>query len=371
MPMNFTMPVRLFTGCGCVSEHKEEFRKLGKKCLIVTGGRSAAACGALKDVEAALSELGIEYTLFDRVRSNPKVSGCAEAGRQASDFGADFVIGIGGGSAMDSAKAAAVFAANPGLEEAGFYAKDWKLPPLRIALVGTTSGTGSEVTKVSVLMDSSGRKHSIHDELLFAAVSFGDPVYTSFMPRSVTLSTGIDVLAHCAESWFSRKADAVSRAMAAKGIAMLADPLSAAAENRELTGKDREQLYEASVIGGLAISGTGTCFPHTFGYLFTERFQIPHGFASVIFFPELLEHARSCEPELTEAFFRDTGRSETELTGLVDAVFPERNSYKSKVTPELLEAVLPGWEKNGSVKNTVGAVSADEIRRWFSRRQEF
>ena len=125
-------------------------------------------------------------------RYDPPVSSCIEAGLLGAQQGVDFVLGIGGGSSLDAAKAIAVFAANPQLDEAGFYALAWERDPLPIVLVGTTAGTGSEVTKVSVLTDAARRKHSIHDDRLYATVAFGDSRHTHTCPTGVTLSCGID-----------------------------------------------------------------------------------------------------------------------------------------------------------------------------------
>ncbi|MDO5445672.1 MAG: iron-containing alcohol dehydrogenase [Eubacteriales bacterium] len=362
--MNYYMPVRLYTGRNCISAHKEELRKLGRKCLIVTGGNSAVRSGALGDVTAVLSELEIDYLQFDKVRSNPTVSGCMESGKQAAEFGADFIIGIGGGSAMDTAKAASVFAANIDLDESEFYSRVWKNRPLPVVLVGTTSGTGSEVTNVSVLVDSKEVKHSIHDELLYSAVSFGDPHYTESLPAGITLSTGVDVLAHCAESFFSKKANSISRAYSAQGISLLYAPLLSAARGENLEYEQREQLYEASILGGLAISVTGTCFPHNVGYFLTENFGVPHGLACAAFFPELISHVKESDPKYTADFFSQIGISEQELLGLISLVMPELDVH---LTEDEILAALPRWENNGSVKNTLGTVTTEDIKKYLRK----
>lgn len=357
--MNFYMPVKLYTGTDCVENHKEVLQTLGKKCLLVTGASSAKRCGALDDVERVLTALGIEYTLYDRIGSNPKVELCQKAGEQGAAFGAEFVIGIGGGSPLDAAKAAAVFSANPGMTEETFYGKAWSRPPLPVVLIGTTAGTGSEVTKVSVLTDSKKRKHSIHDDRLFAIASFGDPGYTLSLPQNMTLSTGIDVLAHCVESYFNRKANAVSRTFAVKGIRMLMEPLQLAAKGNPLRLEERAQLYDASIFGGLAICITGTCFPHNVGYYLTENYGVPHGFASAVFLPELLEYAAQEEPKLTERFFSEIGCEQRELLEQIEQTLPE---FSFRLTSEEIKSVLPRWEDNNSVKATIGTVSKNLIR---------
>ncbi|MBQ6466096.1 MAG: iron-containing alcohol dehydrogenase [Oscillospiraceae bacterium] len=357
--MKHYMPVRLFSGEGAVEKNAALFASFGDRCALVTGKRSAVKSGALADVTAALEREGVAFCVFDGVGPNPSVASCIEAGRTAHEFGAAFVVGIGGGSALDAAKAAAVFAANPGLDEEGFYQKRWDRAPLPILLVGTTAGTGSEATKVSVLTDSRGRKHSIHDDRLFAAAAFGEAKYTASLSLPVTLSTGIDVLSHCAESFFNRNADEISRAFAVRGVRLLYAPLRKAAAGGELELSDRAALYEASLLGGLAICDTGTCFAHNVGYYLTENRGVPHGFASAIFLPALLELVKKKDPAYAERFFRETGLGKAELLELVGLCLPEN---AIRMTEEEIAAALPRWENNNSVRNTCCAVSTAEIR---------
>ena len=105
------MPVRLITGEGCIEKNGALFSGFGTRCILITGKSAAVKSGALDDVRNVLRDCSIPCCVYDGIAQNPSVSSCMEAGRIAHDFGADFVIGIGGGSAQDAAKAAAVFAA--------------------------------------------------------------------------------------------------------------------------------------------------------------------------------------------------------------------------------------------------------------------
>ncbi len=357
--MDYFMPTRLYTGEGCIAKHVADLRVLGDRCVAVTSRHAAKASGALDDVERAFAEAGIALDVWDGVTENPPVSACAEAGRFAAERNAQFICGIGGGSPLDAAKAVAVFAANPTLDEEGFYDKAWECEPLPIVLVGTTAGTGSEVTKVSVLTDAAARKHSIHDDRLFAAVAFGDSRYTHTCSRPVTLSCGVDVLAHATESYFSRKADEISRAFATRAIRLAMDPLAAAAEGKELDDGQRSQLYDASILGGLAINTTGTCFPHNVGYYLTENYGVAHGFACATFLPAMLDCVRDYDAAYAAAFYSEIGADEGTLTGLIGACLPDLGI---RMTTDEIEAALPRWEGNGSVKNTRADVSTGDIR---------
>ncbi len=150
MNLNSYMPVKLVTGAGCVRASAKELAGFGSVCLIVTGRNSAKACGALQDVTDTLAANGQKWLVFDEISQNPRLTECMAAAEKGIAAGADFVLGIGGGSALDAAKCIAVLAANPGLTQAQLYAFDWPNAPLKIVAVGTTAGTGSEVTKVSV-----------------------------------------------------------------------------------------------------------------------------------------------------------------------------------------------------------------------------
>ena len=357
--MNFYMPVRLITGENCVRKNAAELRAFGIRCLLVTGAHSAQSCGALDDVIPALKEAGVEYTHYSGIGANPTVESCREAGEQGAAFGADFVFGIGGGSAQDAAKAVAVFAANPGMDEDGLYSLQWPNAPLPVVLCGTTSGTGSEVTNVSVLTDSKQRKHSIHVPALYARLAFGDPRYTASMSRALTLSTGIDAFAHAAESYFNRKADVLSRTFAAKSIRMLYAPLRKAAAGDALTAQDRQDLYEASIFGGLAISVTGTCFPHNVGYYLTEKYGIPHGTACAVFHPAFIAHCEKAVPEVMKAFTGETGLDAAAYAEFVKSCLP---GLDVRMTKEEIAAALPRWENNGTVKNTPGEITLEFLR---------
>ncbi|MBR3643997.1 MAG: iron-containing alcohol dehydrogenase, partial [Parasporobacterium sp.] len=216
------MPVRIFTETGCVKKHKDEFARLGKKALIVvTGMYAAEKSGALNDVCGSLDALGIPWEIFDRINPNPALTDCMCAAETAVKAGCDFVVGIGGGSALDAAKCIAVLAANPGMSQTELYSLSWPVKPLPVAAVGTTAGTGSEVTKVSVITVPEGRKKSFHHEDVFPAAAFGDASYTVSLPLDITFSTAIDALSHAVESYFSRNANSISRCYSVQAVKML------------------------------------------------------------------------------------------------------------------------------------------------------
>ena len=358
MTFQLFMPVKLLLGAGCVRSGAGELAKLGNLCLIVTGRHSARACGALQDVTDTLARNGQKWILFDQIGPNPRLTDCMAAAEMAIAAGADFVLGIGGGSPLDAAKCIAVLAANPGMTQAQLYAFHWEKPPLKIVAVGTTAGTGSEVTKVSVITTPDGRKKSFHHEAVYPALAFGDPTYTMSLPPVITRATAVDALAHCAESFFSRTANPFSQCYAVEGIRLLLPIFRRIAQNgcEELDYATRERLYCASIYGGLAINVTGTCFPHTMGYLLTEAFGIPHGTACAVFQPDFYEYNKRFAPQLAAQYLERIGCSEEEYLFLLETLTPP---CEVLMTEDLIARSHSRWVDNGSLKKCQGTFTPD------------
>lgn len=341
------MPAKIISGKGCVRKNAAVFAAFGSACLIVTSCTAAAKSGALADCETALAEAGVRFCVFSGIESNPQTRTCLAAGAAARETGADFIVGIGGGSAMDAAKAVAIFAANPVFDHTDVYTRTIPAKALPVLLIGTTAGTGSEVTGVSVLTHSdTGRKKSISGADCYARVSFCDYSYTLGLPAGITRSTALDALAHAVESLSASTANALSVLYAEQAIVMLRSFL--AALNDELFAPreaQRKEWYAASIFAGLAINITGTCFPHTVGYHLTEKYGVPHGLACAAFMPLLLERAKLYRPNALEATQNSLGMSTAELCGLLAPAC----RFDFTVTRAEADAVATRWK--ASVKN--------------------
>jgi len=214
------------------------------------------------------------------------------------------------------------------------------------------------VTKVSVITTPDGRKKSFHHESIFPVLALGDPTYTMSLPAEVTRSTAVDVLAHCAESFFSRAANQLSRCYAVEGIRLLLPIFRRMAKYGcdNMDYDTREALYCASIYGGLAINVTGTCFPHTMGYLLTEHFGIPHGTACAVFQKEFFAHNKAVVPELAAEFLARIGCCEEEYCSLMDLLIPDCGITMS----EAFIAEQHGrWINNGSLAKCQGVFTAD------------
>lgn len=302
MDFNFFSPIKVKSGKNCVKENSLLLSGFGSNCLIVTGVGSAKKSGALDDVTAALESEGIKYAIYDKITENPRLDHCHEAGALAREHGAEFIIGIGGGSPLDAAKATAVYAANPGFSQADVYSSAPRSKALPIVLVGTTAGTGSEVGRVSVLTDPvTNRKKSISPEDCYPTLTFADPKYTHSMPYSITVSTALDALAHVLEGYMSEKCSDVPTLFGEKAIELIWEGLSFLHKEKAVPDEAlREKLYYGSLYAGITLSYCGTAFPHPLGYILTESYGIPHGKACTAFMGEFIDRAAKFTPEKAE-----------------------------------------------------------------------
>lgn len=321
MLFSIDIPVKIISGRGCIGTHADEL-KLGSHAAIICGKHGARSSGALGDVCRALDAGGISYDIFDTSLPNPPLLGAYETGRRLSSLGADFVIGIGGGSAMDTAKAAAAFASNDTISPDDlFRAEALKHAPLPLALVPTTAGTGSEANQYSVLTLPDGKhKKTYAGRGAWARVAFLDPGYTESVGRESTISTALDAMAHAMESYFSPRANALSRMLSVYAGKAIWNVLSEYPD--EFTPEMRDDLAYASCAAGAAISITGTGFPHPLGYSLTLLDGIPHGKACAVFHGDFIRYNQksAAGAALAEEFAKGIGSTPSLLAEYLPAL---------------------------------------------------
>lgn len=309
--MRFYMPTRLYCENDCVAVHAGELAGLGSHALIVTGNGSAKRNHSLADVTTALESKDIAYTVFEGVEENPSVETVMKAVGLGEAAGVDFVIGIGGGSPLDAAKAIALMLANrdKGWE---FMYEDTGAEALPVVAVPTTCGTGSEVTGVAVLT-----RHDLKTKLsmkhkIFPKLALVDGKYIMSAPKNIIANTAVDALAHLIESAVNSNADYYSLVNSISGISlwrscrMYIDDMDEQAAGLDEAGALR--LMEASAIAGISIAQTGTSIPHALSYMVTYEAGIPHGPAVGMFLSRYLECADEVRRRdiLTAAGFTDT-----------------------------------------------------------------
>lgn len=369
MEFNICMPVRMICGENCVINNSQLLRRLGQKCLIATGGSSAEKSGALKDTVEALRREGIEYKIFNDIKENPLCSTVIEGGRIAREFGADFIIGIGGGSPLDASKAIAICAENPEFDIDGLYNRKIPAKRLPLVLIGTTSGTGSEVTGVSVLTnDKTTEKKSISGEDCYAVISFLDGKYTYSMPYGVSASTALDAFAHAVEGWFSDKCGELASSYGKLCLPVIFEGLKYMQSKKELPEKElRDKLYLASIYAGLQLNICGAAFPHTIGYALTENFNIPHGKACTAFMPFFLKRAKEFMPERYADLLKAADCDGNELFSVVK----ELTDVRIKATDDEILNICKRWENgNKNFNNSPGGFDSRLAFEAFSSLKE-
>lgn len=261
-----------------------------RSCLLVTGGRSYLDSGA-SVVESALPGVGV--VVESGVRANPGLPEIAAGVDRLRALRVDAVVGIGGGSALDYAKALAALSTQDGTV-AECVATGRLDRPRRhlLVLVPTTAGTGSEVTSIAV-MTVAGRKRSLHDPRLRADVAVVDPDLTRSLPAAVAASTGADALSQAVESYWSTRSTDLSRRHAYEAMTLAAANLGPAVRGDQ---DARVAMCRAAMLSGLAIDLTQTTVPHALSYLLTTRFGTPHGHACGVFLGPVLDFNASVGP---------------------------------------------------------------------------
>lgn len=288
---SFYMPARVLCQDDVVRKSAGELKKFGRKALIVTGKHSADRCGVYADLCAALEEAGTQYCRFCDVEPNPSVQTIMKARDYGLEEGVDFVIGAGGGSPMDAAKAIALMIRHADKGADYLYTAGADGSTLPVVCIPTTCGTGSEVTGVSVLSnDRLQTKKSIPFKI-FPQLSLIDGKYLQYADRRTLCNTGFDALAHLFESYINSSATQMSRLIAEDGMRIWKNNLPVLLGERELDAESAESLMKAAMLGGMAIAHTGTSLPHGLSYALTYHLNVPHGQAVCFFMAGYLEAA--------------------------------------------------------------------------------
>jgi alcohol dehydrogenase class IV len=276
-------------GPGCIRENSKLFSRLGSKAIIVTGSRSSKLNGSEQDVRAALECEGIPYVVFDRVETNPSVQNVRDAAETARREGADFVVGVGGGSPLDAAKAVAILAVN-NISDEELFSGVFPSKPLPVAAAPTTAGTGSEVTQYSILTYYAiESKKSVASEEIIPQLAFLDARYTETLPVHITVNTALDALSHAVEGFMSVKSTELSDFFAAEVMKILGQCLPCLTDVSRIDFGLRERLLYASMLAGIVITHTGTTAVHALGYQLTYFRHIDHGRANGLLLYEFLK----------------------------------------------------------------------------------
>jgi len=326
------MPTRLLVGPGSLSRLGDELARVARRVLVVTGRRAARLSGLLERVQQELSAAKVDSVVFDQIEPNPTIETIQDGAEFARSEKIRCVLGIGGGSALDAAKAIALMTVQQENIRDFFGGLRPTQAPLPIVAVPTTSGTGSEVTPYAVVTDmQAGDKAGLAMPELFPRLAVLDPTLTSSMPETVTVDTGLDAMCHAIEALFSTQRSVFTDLHARSALDKVVGYLPIVrAQPDDLAARGWMQL--AATFGGMAIADTATLVPHALSYPVTVRYDLPHGRATALLMPAFLDRVAESEPERVAFVGRLLGKQDDApgaLRGFIEklGVAPRLGAY--------------------------------------------
>ncbi|MFC2165986.1 iron-containing alcohol dehydrogenase [Acidobacteriota bacterium] len=284
--MQFQNPTRIMFSSGLIRKLGEIVEELGltRPLLITDEGIKKAGIA-----EKVLSQCkGIP--VFDAIEPNPKHLTVNRAGDMAREYKSDLVIGLGGGSVLDAAKAIAVLGTNPGGIEDYEGREKYKNPPLPVLAIPTTCGTGSEVTWVAVITHT-GRKFkmSIKGKQMYPAVALVDPDLLRTLPAQLVASTGLDALTHAVEAYSVKEATFITDVFAREALKVIFGSLEPAYKDIDGNREAREDLMRGSLLAGLAFGNSDVGAVHCLAEAVGSLYDTPHGVANSVLLPYVME----------------------------------------------------------------------------------
>lgn len=371
---HFVIPNHTVVGTNVLGEAAPLLKKMGNKAFIVTG-RHVAVSDMMKQLTALLDENGIGCVIFDGITGEPTDTMIENGVEMLKSSGCDFIIGIGGGSPLDSAKAIAAMAVNEG-SIADYNGKEITGEILPLAAIPTTAGTGSEATKFTVITDSEkGIKMLLKGDVLVPKLAIVDSSFTVGAPKSVTSATGLDALTHAVEAYTSRKAFSMTDTLAVSAVKRIVKYLPIAYKEPD-NSLAREQMSIAALEAGICINNSSVTIVHGMSRPIGALFHVPHGMSNAMLLKECLSFAVSGAYEKFANLGRETGvasdsdSDETAAEKFINSLqnicdvceIPtleqygiDRDEYYSKISKMATDAVA-----SGSPANTVKEVTVDD-----------
>ncbi|MEO9468202.1 iron-containing alcohol dehydrogenase [Parasphingorhabdus sp.] len=284
-----TVPILHF-GEGCLSLLADQIAALRASRPLIVTDKGIVSAGLIAPVEAALGEAGLKAAVFDAVIADPPESIVQEAIAKAHEVEADIVIGLGGGSSLDTAKVVAALAVEGAQSLSDIYGVGLLAAKgLPTVLIPTTSGTGSEVTAISILTTGKTTKAGIVSPHLFADVALLDPALTAGLPADVTAATGIDAMVHAIEAYTGRNAkNPVSDMLAIEALKLLTAHIETACfDGGNMIA--REAMLRGSMLAGQAFANSPVGAIHALAYPLGGIYHIPHGLSNALVMPHVMQ----------------------------------------------------------------------------------
>ncbi|MGN7326659.1 iron-containing alcohol dehydrogenase [Bacillus pumilus] len=347
----------------------EDFVLPDAKVMIVTdsGVRNA---GLVQPIEAYLQEAGYSVFVFDQVSPNPRDNECLAGAELFRKEQASAVIAIGGGSPMDTAKAIALLGPNGGIPEDYISGKKAYANLSPLICIPTTAGTGSEVTRSSVItLAASHKKITLKHALLRPTIAILDPALTLTVPKSITAATGVDALVHAIEGYSCKVTNPISKAMGASAMETIVKYLPAAYKD----GSDldaRYKMQEGSLLAGLCFGSADVAAVHCLAEALGSLYDTPHGIANAVFLPYVMQfnaaENKVLHAELAKimSFADKTDSDDVAIQKLIDGMYTFTKKLGipalkdlSYVKEEDFEKMAELAEQNGSTSSNVRTVT--------------
>lgn len=378
---HFVVPNHIVIGTNVLEESTSQLKAMGKKAFIVTGKHVAVSTMMAKLLNL-LDKIEIKYEIFDGITGEPDNKMIEEGVELFKKSESDFLIGIGGGSPLDSAKAIAAMAVNSGsIAEYNGVEITGSIPPL--AAIPTTAGTGSEATKFTIITDSEKDiKMLLKGDILVPSLAIVDSMFTQSAPKSVTAATGLDALTHAVEAYTSKKAFSMTDTLAVSAVKRIMKYLPTAYKEPENV-EAREQMSIAALEAGICINNSSVTIVHGMSRPIGALFHVPHGMSNAMLLKECLSFAVSGAYEKFANLGYETGVAEktddiqTSAEKFIESLqticdvceIPtleqygiDKDDYYSKIDKMATDAVA-----SGSPANTVKDVTVDDCKRIYKR----
>lgn len=296
MNFPFVLPTKIVMEPGLRTQVGKYLQEMQLNCILIVTDPGIEAAGLLSPIYESLEHAGISFKVTTEVKPNPRSEDCNRVAHEHQGSSIDGIVAVGGGSAIDAAKAIAVLMTHEGVIEDYEGENTLANDPLPLVAIPTTAGTGSEVTFFSVITDSARQyKMSLLDVRLAPELALLDTEVTAQLPPAIAAATGMDALTHAIEAYTGKMANPISDALALHAIRLISSNLLPAVEERDNQGA-REQMMVASLIAGMAFGNADIASVHCISEAIGGMYDTPHGVANSIFLPFIFRH--NCDADL-------------------------------------------------------------------------
>ena len=310
-------PAKIVFGKESADRVGQEAREYGDRAILVTGRSAMRRSGVIDKVTNSLKASGFrEVHLYDRVEHDPSTETVDQGTEMAREGRDDVVIGIGGGSALDAAKAIACMVKNEGSVEEYQAGKGIERPGLPFIALPTTAGTGAEITKNAVLTNKKEQlKQSVRSPFMIAKVAIVDPMLTVTMPPRITAATGMDALTQAIEAYVTIPSNPVTDTLALRSISLISRNLARAfADGNDLEA--RENMALGSLMSAMAFANSSLGAVHGLAHPIGAFFHVPHGVICALLLPHVMKYNLSARiakyAQIAEAMGQDTAKAASE-----------------------------------------------------------